>query len=151
MQSNFHNAQYSICMHIPSQLKDYIFRKRTIHCLSSLRRRTISLSSKNVLVTLIQNLHSSEVTNIVVPFKSMRTFQPNIHVGLFFLYEYLVCTKFRRRHAIFLSLSLKKSILFSIDKSQRFFSKIYEFRLYIHHSKICVIVKTIAKEPHTII
>ena len=31
----------------------------------------------------------------------------------------------------------EKSILFSIDKSHRFFSKIYEFRLSIHHSKMC--------------
>ena len=50
----------------------------------SLRRHTI-LSSKNVSVIVIQNLHSTEVTNIVVPFRSMRTFQPNIHVGLFFV------------------------------------------------------------------
>ena len=28
------NARYRICMHIPSQLYDYIFRKRTIHCLN---------------------------------------------------------------------------------------------------------------------
>ena len=27
------NARYSICMHTPSQLYEYIFRKRTIHCL----------------------------------------------------------------------------------------------------------------------
>ena len=78
----------------------------------SLRRQTISLSSKNVSVIVIQNLHSTEVTNIVVPFKSMRTFQPYIHVGLFLLYTYLVCTKFRRWHAIFLSLSLKINPIF---------------------------------------
>ena len=30
------NARYSICMHTPWQLYDYIFRKRTIHYLNEM-------------------------------------------------------------------------------------------------------------------
>ena len=52
-------VHYSICLHTPSQLLDYIFQKRTIHCLNVYRARNIIIcENHNCMIQISSKVFS---------------------------------------------------------------------------------------------
>ena len=65
--TNFHNAVtqcYSVCLHIPSQLWDYIFQKRTVHCLTVQQIWEITVGKNPSACKLVRHLSIQNYTEL---------------------------------------------------------------------------------------